>query len=359
MNNAIECKTGELASILRTLIELRMACMIWGGPGIGKSEVIAQVALSLTYPMIDTRLSQIEQVDLRGIPDVDKATGKTKWMTPEFFPTAGEGIWLFDELTSATPSVLAATYQLFNDRMLGEYNVPADWRLIAAGNREGDGGVTYKMPAPLGNRFVHLYVRADANDWVDSYANPMGVDPRIVAAVRSGFLATGGEKQESAVYHFDRANAAFLTPRSLAKCSKVLDAMPESSMARKTIICGLIGLGHGSELCAYLDMQAEFPSLDAIRKDPKSIAVPHSPSVAYAVACAMGRTLDINTVQADFTYLKRITSSDGHELREYRMLVAQDVIARVSKSGEFKNSAIAGHPVFKRELCELAPYMSL
>lgn len=355
MNNVIECSTGELVANLRVVIDLKMACMIWGGPGIGKSDAISQVALNLGYPMIDTRISQLDQVDLRGIPTIDKTNGKTRWATPEFFPESGEGIWLFDEINSGAPSVQAALYQLINDRALGEYNVPDGWRIIAAGNRESDGGVTYKMPAPLANRFVHLYVTANPNDWADNYALPNGIDARIIAAVRSGYLATGGEKQESAVYHFDRNSAAFLTPRSLTKCSKILDIMPESSMVRRTLICGLIGLGHGNELCAYLDMCAELPSMSAIRANPKTEPLPKNPSVAYAIACAMGRTLDINTVAADFCYLRRIKSTDGHELPEYRMLLAQDVIRRTP---DFSKSLIAGHPEMRKELVSLAPFMS-
>ena len=37
--------------------------------------------------------------------------------------------------------------------------------IVAAGNREADKGVTYRMPAPLANRFVHLEMRVDFDDW--------------------------------------------------------------------------------------------------------------------------------------------------------------------------------------------------
>ena len=57
---------------------------------------------------------------------------------------------------SAPPSVSAAAYQLILDRKLGEYEVPTGWAIIAAGNRQGDRGVTYSMPAPLANRVFTL-----------------------------------------------------------------------------------------------------------------------------------------------------------------------------------------------------------
>ena len=37
--------------------------------------------------------------------------------------------------------------------------------IVAAGNREADKGVTYRMPAPLANRFIHLELAVNFDDW--------------------------------------------------------------------------------------------------------------------------------------------------------------------------------------------------
>ena len=42
--------------------------MVWGPPGVGKSQIIAQIAEQHEVPLIDIRTSQIEPTDLRGIP---------------------------------------------------------------------------------------------------------------------------------------------------------------------------------------------------------------------------------------------------------------------------------------------------
>ena len=128
--------------------------MLWGPPGVGKSQMVAQVAERHNVPLIDIRLSQMEPSDLRGIPF--RAEEHVEWAVPAMLPDAkrhGEsGILFLDEITSAPPSVSAAAYQLILDRKLGEYEVPDGWAIIAAGNRQGDRGVTYSMPAPLANR---------------------------------------------------------------------------------------------------------------------------------------------------------------------------------------------------------------
>ena len=131
--------------------------MLWGAPGVGKSQMVAQVAARNHVPLIDIRLSQMEPSDLRGIPFLKGDI--VDWAIPSMLPDQKRhgvaGILFLDEITSAPPSVSAAAYQLILDRSLGEYKVPDQWAIIAAGNRQGDRGVTYTMPAPLANRFSH------------------------------------------------------------------------------------------------------------------------------------------------------------------------------------------------------------
>ena len=84
----------------------------------GKSQVVKQVADKLGIEMIDLRLSQLDPVDLRGVPAVDKEkvgkkeVGKTNWNVPSFLPTEGSGILFLDEINSAAQATQAAAYQL-------------------------------------------------------------------------------------------------------------------------------------------------------------------------------------------------------------------------------------------------------
>ena len=118
--------------------------MLWGPPGVGKSQMVAQIAERHQVPVIDIRLSQMEPSDLRGIPF--RTDGRVEWAIPALLPDAERhgpsGILFLDEITSAPPAVSAAAYQLILDRRLGEYKIPAGWAIFAAGNRQGDRGVT-------------------------------------------------------------------------------------------------------------------------------------------------------------------------------------------------------------------------
>lgn len=140
--------------------------MLWGPPGVGKSQIIAQIGERHDIPVIDIRLSQMEPSDLRGIPFRDH--DQVEWAIPAMLPNTerhgNKGILFLDEITSAVPSVSAAAYQLILDRQLGEYKVPNGWAIFAAGNRQGDRGVTYTMPSPLANRFSHYDVDLNLDD---------------------------------------------------------------------------------------------------------------------------------------------------------------------------------------------------
>ena len=65
------------------------------------------------------------------------------------------------------------------DGKLGEYTVPANGVIFAAGNRQSDKGGTYKMPMPLVNRFVHLEMEANFKEW-QQYAMTNGINAKVI-----------------------------------------------------------------------------------------------------------------------------------------------------------------------------------
>ena len=76
-----------------------------------------------------------------------------------------EAIFGLEEFNSAPPSVMAAAYQLILDRRIGDYIVPDGVMLVAMGNRRGDKGLTFEIPKPVANRFIHLQMVHNFMDW--------------------------------------------------------------------------------------------------------------------------------------------------------------------------------------------------
>jgi hypothetical protein len=259
--------------------------MLWGPPGVGKSQMVAQTGARHGVGVIDIRLSQMEPSDLRGIPF--RSGALVEWATPAILPDTerhGErGILFLDEITSAPPSVSAAAYQLILDRRLGEYQVPSGWVIFAAGNRQGDRGVTYTMPAPLANRFSHFEVETNLDDWAAwAYAN--AIDERII-----GFLRFRPEL----LFDFDPAHnpVAFPSPRSWEFAHRALQKFCDQPELLQTTLQACVGPAAGIELHAFVNSLEQMPDLDAIIAGEEA-SVPDEIDLQYAVAAALvGRAI--------------------------------------------------------------------
>ena len=185
---------------------------LWGPPGIGKSELIAGLTEELGGHMIDLRLGQCEPTDLRGIPYFDRDRGVMNWAPPIELPSKELAeqhpvvVLFLDEMNSAAPAVQGAAYQLVLNRQVGTYKLPDNVVVVAAGNRESDKGVSYRMPSPLANRFVHLEVRPDFDSWFQ-WAVGKNIHKDVV-----GYLSFA--KQD--LFDFDpkSASRSFATPRT-------------------------------------------------------------------------------------------------------------------------------------------------
>jgi MoxR-like ATPase len=92
-------KPSALFEALHALISQRMPLHIWGACGVGKSQIVVQVASDLNWQFLDIRAVQLDPVDLRGLPRI--AADQAEWVPPKFLPTGGQGIMFLDELTAA------------------------------------------------------------------------------------------------------------------------------------------------------------------------------------------------------------------------------------------------------------------
>ncbi|MBK1655028.1 AAA family ATPase [Allochromatium vinosum] len=259
--------------------------MLWGPPGVGKSQMVAQVAARHAVPVIDIRLSQMEPSDLRGIPF--RQGERVEWAVPAMLPDVERhgpsGVLFLDEITSAPPVVSAAAYQLILDRRLGEYRVPDGWAIFAAGNRQGDRGVTYSMPAPLANRFSHFEVETHLDDWA-AWAYASGIDEQVIAFLRF---------RPELLFDFDPAHnpVAFPSPRSWEFAHRALRKFADAPDLLPGALQACVGPAAGIELSAFVANLDQMPDLDAITRG-ELVSVPREIDLQYAVAAALvGRAI--------------------------------------------------------------------
>ena len=243
---------------LRKAFKSKRPIFLWGPPGIGKSDIVKQLGDELEAHVIDVRLSLWEPTDIKGIPYFDSNDGTMRWAPPselpsqEFAKQHKQIILFMDELNSAAPSVQAAAYQLILNRRVGTYKLPDNVVMVAAGNRETDKGVTFRMPAPLANRFVHLEMTVDWDDYFE-WAAENKVHKDVV-----GFLSFSKKD----LYDFDpkSSSRSFATPRSWAFVSELLtdDDCEESTIT--DLVSGSIGEGLAIKFMAHRKHASKMPN---------------------------------------------------------------------------------------------------
>ena len=243
---------------IRKAIQTRRPTFLWGPPGIGKSDIVKQIGVDAGREVVDVRLALWEPTDIKGIPYYNADQGKMVWAPPAELPTDPEStaIIFLDELNSAPPAVQAAAYQLILNRRVGTYELPKGVDVVAAGNREGDRGVTYRMPAPLANRFIHLEAKVDFDDFQE-WAVMNNVHPEVVGYV-------GFAKQD--LYDFDPkgASKAFATPRSWVFVSDLLEDDDTDESTLTDLISGAIGDGLAIKFMAHRKIAGRLPKAEDI-----------------------------------------------------------------------------------------------
>ena len=250
-------------SILRAMKKQR-PIFIWGPPGIGKSDIVSQITNTFEdSKLIDIRLSLWDPTDIKGMPYYAANDNTMKWAPPMELPDAAmakkyKTIVLFlDEMNSAAPAVQAAAYQLILNRRVGTYVLPDNVLIVAAGNRDADKGVTYRMPAPLANRFVHLELKVDFDDWFQ-WATENKIHTDVV-----GYL-TFSKKD---LYDFDpkSPSRSFATPRSWSFVSELLEDDDDENTTTD-LVSGSVGEGLAVKFMAHRKMASKLPNPSEILK---------------------------------------------------------------------------------------------
>ena len=172
---------GKVKELVKTVVMNTplVSIGLWGPPGVGKSQIIAQIAKELKMKFVDIRLAQFEPSEIRGIPQVKD--GVTKWARADFLPMSTEPtILMFDEFSCAEPAVQNAALRIVLDRTLDNWEAPANTRIILAGNRREDFAYINEPSVPFKTRLVNFIVEPSLQDW-KTFAKDTGVATQVIS----------------------------------------------------------------------------------------------------------------------------------------------------------------------------------
>lgn len=318
-------RPSQIIKAIDTLIKANQPVMIHGSPGVGKSQVVQQVAKNNKIGFIDVRLSQLDPVDLRGVPSVDAKKKQTSWNVPDFFPKDGAGILFLDEINSAAQATQAAAYQLVLDRRLGDYELPEGWKIVAAGNRATDRAIVNQMSTALKNRFAHLNFEVNNEDWVD-WALRNNIATEVIGFIRfrpmllNEFEKRNDTKEERERMMRMKDAQAFATPRSWEFLSKALAETPDEDIEYE-LYSGIVGEGCAAEFMGYMKYYRNMPNLDVVLMNPEKTAVPTEPATLYALATGLAAKATKDNMERVVKYALRMQP-------EFQVLLMKDAAIR-------------------------------
>lgn len=187
-----------------------------------------------------------------------------------------DAIFALEEFNSAPPSVMAAAYQLILDRRLGDYVVPDGVMLLAMGNRDNDKGVTFKIPKPVANRFVHIEMEVNFEDWLQWAVENM-IHPDVV-----GYLSKWNSKLHD--FQPDSPSHSFASPRSWEFASKIISLPDVPGAVMRSLVCGAIGDAIGNEFLLHRQFMQDMPDVADILSGKITAFKPQNPQYATQIS---------------------------------------------------------------------------
>lgn len=320
-------------------IKANIVPMVHGSPGIGKSQIVAQIAKEYGLKLIDLRLSQCDPTDLAGFPQIDVARQKAGYLPMDTFPLEGEtppagyNGWLlfFDEANSAPKAVQAAAYKVILDRMIGQRSLHKNCALVAAGNLETDGAIVEEMSTALQSRLAHIELTVDADSWVE-WAQNNDVHHMITSFIqfKPGQLYT---------FKPDHTDKTYACPRTWEFANRVMKVTEEGSPNRLPMLAGTLSEGVAREFLTFVKIFADLPKMAAIVAAPETIKVPNEPSILYALTGSLAHNATTDNFGSLMKFISRLPV-------EFQVVTMRETIRR--------NKTMMSHPAVQKWVTESA-----
>ena len=163
---AVDFKT--FVNLAPAVSAAKLPVLLRGRHGVGKSQVVYQLAANAGLPVVERRASQMTEGELVGLPSI--VGNRTTFNPPDWFKQAcEEPVCLFlDEVDRATLEVRQGIFELTDSRKLNGHHLHPETIVFAAING-GDHGEQYQVnemdPAEL-DRWSVWDIEPTVEDWL-------------------------------------------------------------------------------------------------------------------------------------------------------------------------------------------------
>lgn len=313
--SSVSLKPSELKALFLKTIPAHLPVLVKGAPGVGKSDILTQVARELETDLIIKHPVVDDPIDYKGLgfklDGKNEASflpfGDLKALIDADKPT----ICFLDDLGQAPPAVQAAAMQLLLARRINGHRVSDHVCFVAATNRKADKAGVSGILEPVKSRFATIVeLVPDVDDWI-KWALDNGMPSELVAFIRWRPNLLWDFKATS-----DMTNSP--CPRTVANVGKLMLAGIPQELEYQ-VIAGAAGEAFAVELTGFLQIFRKLPHPDRVLMDPDTAPVPDDPATLYALCGALARRASEQTADNFFAYAGRLPE-------EFSVLLVRDAI---------------------------------
>ena len=321
----METTPRQLAELLARTMRARLAVLVSGAPGIGKSDIVAQAAVEAGAEVIVSHPAVADPCDAKGLPWMEAGADHATFMPfgelHRAVHAVKDTVWFLDDLGQASPAVKASFMQLLLARRVNGHVLPDCVSFVAATNRRTDRAGVTGILEPVKSRFACIVeLVANLDDWCKWAYRAGHIPPSMIAFLR--FRPELLSKFEASA---DMTNSP--SPRTWSSAAR-LEALGLGASVEVAALAGAVGEGAAVEYLAFRRMMGSMVSADQVLLDPQGAPIPSKPGELYAISVALAAKATDKTLGRVGVYAERMVKA-GYG--EFATLTLLDAIKRDTK----------------------------
>lgn len=301
-------KPSSLVSVLKTALARQWAMLIEGSPGIGKSDVVAQVARGAGVDLVISHPVTSDPTDYKGLPGI--VDGRAEFLPygdlRRLLDASKPLLCFIDDLGQGSQATQAAQMQLVLAREINGQKISPHVTFFGATNRRADNAGVSGILSPLRSRFrSSVELTVDVADWAKwALAAKMPIELIAYVNLKPAHLNTFNPKAA-------REGKPFACPRTLAFAGDWLNAWNAAKVDPcAETLSGCIGEAVATEFLGFLSIYRSVANLPAqIVTNPLGAPIFGDNGTgidkAFAVSAAMSYHATAKNIDAIGQYFSR------------------------------------------------------
>ena len=310
-------------------------------PGVGKSTILEMLKAEMgedEYDYIYVDCPVKDMMDIAASIPNHQSKSLEYYVSSLFKMGNGKKkVIMLDEFMKS-PKLMQIIYtRLMLERSVGDEQLPEGSYVFATSNNASD-GVGDGMLAHVGNRVCLVNMRKPNHDEWNTWASANGIARPIrawAAMNTKAFKSYLDPDQQDNPYIFkpSSTNKSFVSPRSLAKCSPIVEKRSEYSENALTVaLAGTAGEAFAKSIAAFISLEGRLTKYEDIIKNPKTISVPDNVSALVMMLFEAIDKLDTqDTLKKYMDFVNRIPQEEIQSIFFTMMMRAKPKLARYNQ----------------------------